>query len=634
MTTDLAPKNLPAFRVVLLGIRDDIPIDTIHAAFADLLKVTPEQINQIFKTFPCILKKKIRADQASQYQAAIETAGGICRIEGETLKEVTLITAHSIEPADVQPLPVAVPKGSPASNHQRAVNALPSDAIGKARLAAIFQKIVSKARNFLLLDIPERSIPLNFKLPSASVRAKVGSGSSAELHEFEDNSLEYFKLLHVRIKFLNFAKLRMGARLRANRHLLKLFYMPAHEHLLELAKTGGVPELEGRRKTLILISDISSIIITSCTFVFASYYEGSKYRYASNRVRVLELAAYIFELLLLKQRARALRYQLLDSSDWQIANTVFHVMRAYENTERPMLTLKLGLDVDIVRAKKSLSDHFILLQTYAWFDQLRLPTHLQWVIGSYLLKVKDAVQITDDTKSLGDDELLVYCYGKRPTETVRLNGTTDPALILNLHNLIEAMREDCLVNSNASARGALLLMPRFANFETADHFVIRNQFASRLVYEQEKVVLTGNQEADDLRIFVGFAAVFAMLRHRKSEFASDERLEDRLSERSATFSVDEKELRKSRWSFSFQSESMTRFTTTEGKDTTAMDIGMLLAYGAGAEFNRPKLAVVSRISRPHGKILELDMRFVARACHQLKGHQNLESTENFLISMA
>ena len=59
---------------------------------------------------------------------------------------------------------------------------------------------------------------------------------------------------------------------------------------------------------------------------------------------------------------------------------------------------------------------------------------------------------------------------------------------------------------------------------------------------------------------------------------------------------------------------MTRFTTTEGKETTAMGIGMLLAYGAVEEVYRPRLAVVSRIVRHAGRVLELDMRSMTHFC--------------------
>ncbi len=481
-------------------------------------------------------------------------------------------------------------------------------------MAGVVRKMVWEFRNFLLLDIPERSIALNFKLPSPSVRAKVGSSSSAELYECDDDPLEFLKLLHARIKFLNFAKLAVGARLRANRDLLRNFYPVAIPLLVELAKADGIPESEDRRQALMLTNDIASILLTSYAFVFANYYEGSKYRYARHRKQVPELASCMFELLLLKQRARALRYQMLEPNDWSMANTVFYVMRAYEDVQQVIPTLASELKMDSLRGKKSLTDQFILLQIQAWFDLLRLPTRLQWIIGSYLLKVENAVHLSEDTGALNANEMLVHCYGRQAADTRRLDTPAGPALVLNLHHLVEAIHEDCQAKGTTNTRNASHAMPRFAHFETADHFVIRNQLLSRLMPRQDNAVSSGEQQVDNLRIFTGFSAVFALMRHQKTEFGSEERLEDRLSKRSAAFAVDGREIRKSLWSFSFESDNMTRFTTTESKDTNAMGIGMLVAYGVADEVNRPRLAVVSRISRPYGRALELDMRFVASFC--------------------
>jgi hypothetical protein len=606
--------NSTNFNVILTGIREDIPIETARAALSDLLKAKPNSIDRLLMLLPYVLKKNIQADQAFRYKAAIENAGGICEIEEDGSDTEASIKIPSPPVADVKLQVAPLLVGSVPIIHLCNPKLQQHSFISKGSIADIFRKIVRESRKFLLLDIPERSIVLKFKLPSPSTRAKVGSVSSSDLFDSENDLLEFFRLFHTRIKFLNFANLSVGTRLRANRGLLKIFGSTAIKHMVDLAKTGGVPESEDSRQSLILISNIASILITSCALVFANYYEGSKYHFARNRKKVLEMASCIFELLLLKQQARALRYQSLDSGDWSMANTVFHVMRAYEDVEQPISTRISNLRMDAPQVKRSLSDQFILLQVCAWFDLQRLPTSLHWVIGSYLLKVENAVQIKEDTGTLNISELLVYCYGKQAAEIRRLDASAGPALILNLHHLIEAMHEDCQAKGKFNTRDASHVMPRFEHFETTDHFVIRNQFLSRLNFKEENTISSDIQRVDDLRIFVGFSAIFAMLRYRRSEFASEERLEDSLSKRSAVFAVDGREIRQSLWSFSFQNERMTRFATTEGKETTAMGIGMLLAYGAGDEVYRPRLAVVSRIARHSGRNLELDMRFIASFC--------------------
>lgn len=604
---DPALLNSTTFKLILTGIREDMPRDTVRAALANLLKAKPSSIDQLLARLPYVLKKNIRADQAARYQAAIENIGGICRVENDA--------EHRPERTIVIEKPNAFANAQPPSTAERSSTDIqPSDGTASKPTPGIFQKMVSKVRRFVLLDVPERSVALNFKLPSPSTRAKVGRASSVDLDDADNDPLEFFKLLHARIKFLNFANLRMGARLRANRQLFKIFCSPAISHMVTLAKTGGVPESEARRQALMLIGDIASVLITSHAMVFADRYEGSKYRYARHRKQVLKLASGLFELLLIKQQARALRYQSLEPSDWRMANTVFYVMRAYEDVEQPVSTHTPEPGGDGQRAQRSLREQFILLQICAWFDLMRLPTNLQWVVGSYLRQVDNAVQIQADTGTLKAHQLLVYCYGKQAAETRRLDTPAGPALVLNLHHLVEAMYEDCDAKQKFNSRDASHAMPRFAHFETTDHFVIRNQFLNRLNAQEAIATSSHTRQVDDLRIFVGFSAIFATLRHRRSEFASEDRLEDSLAKRSAVFAVDGREIRQSLWSFSFQNERMTRFTTTEGPETTAMGIGMLLAYGAGDEVHRPQLAVVSRIVRSPGRVLELDMRLIARFC--------------------
>lgn len=631
MSTDPLNAKPLTFHVIITGIREDISIETCRDELAALFKTTPAKIDRIFARLPCTLKKNLRFDQSARYKTAVEKLGGICHIEEDGLHERTQTQAppHAQENTRQPSATLSATDTPMAPRNSTEIH--PRDSVYKRLVAKVPQKYVRRIRNFLLLDIPQRSIELNFKLPSPSARAKVGSASSADLYNSDQDPIEFFRLLHARIKLLNFASLSTGKRLNASRDLIKIFYLPAKKQLVELAKTGGVPEPEDSRQLLILISDIASILVTSCAMVFANFYEGSQFHYARNRQASREMAASILELLLLKQRARALRYQHLDSNDWSIANTVFHVMWVYEGAELAVPTRLQDLDKEAPQAHRTLVDQFILLQVCAWFDLLRLPTALQWVVGSYLLKVEHAVQIKPDAGTLNANEILVYCYGKQAAETRRLDTPAGPALILNLNHLIEAMHQDCQAQGKFNAHDASRVMPRFVHFATEDHFVIRNKFLSRLNFKKENVVASGIQQMNDLRIFVGFSAIFAMLQHRRSAFASEERLEDSLSKRSAVYAVDGREIHQSLWSFSFQNEDTTRFTTTEGKETIAMGIGMLVAYGAGDEIHRPRLAVVSRIERPSGGILELDMRSIAQYCEPVVIRFNAAKTVGLLV---
>ena len=472
--------------------------------------------------------------------------------------------------------------------------------------------MASQVRQFLGKNGTDRSLALNFALPAPSQRVKIGSSSTAELRDCEEEPSAYFQLLYSRIKYLNYCRLSPRKRRSITFELLTLFYPMAMAQIVEQAKTGGVPEPKERRSTLIALIDVAKILIMSCQFLFEDLYSGSDFRFARNRKARRECASHIFELLLLKQRAQALRYQLLDDSDWKLANTLFFVMRACDDVETPLSTLnaKFGLDTDLLSV--NFRNQFFLLQIFAWFDPLRWPTHIQWVIDSYVRRVRDSVLIQDDNGTLPAHTLIAYCYGKQAATERRLSTPPGPALVLDLHNLVIAMQEDCLGLIQSKEHGqALQVMKRFERFEVNDHFRIRDQLLHRLQPTAHEDNFRRDEAVEGLRIFVGFNEVSSLLLHRQGDFGQEERLADLLAKRSAILAQDQTSLHTTTWSLVFQNQHSMRLSTQESRATVAMAVGALLAFGVGDEVNRPRFGVVSRIHRPLGKVVDVDIAFIA-----------------------
>lgn len=472
-------------------------------------------------------------------------------------------------------------------------------------------------RHYLGLDLPPRELPLKFEFPRISTQLTVGHGSAGnlmrELREASEAPADYFGVLLNVVKHLNRCAMKPRARLALTRDILGLCYPLALEQLAKHAQNGGVPEEEARRQTLGRIADIAQILGVSFQILFAGIYAGSNFRYARGHALLEECVSCVFELMLMRQQARALRYQLLEEADWRCINTLFYAMSCYEDVQqaRPTLPKRLGLAVG--RAHASWQDQFVLLHVVARFDMLRWPSHLQWVIGNYVYGAGDSVPVRlDDGKPMGRNEWVAYCHGDQAASRLALKPPPGPALLLDFGGLGEAIRKDCMGLMLAKKKRDSAAVPaRFARFAEPEHFVISGQLLRGLSDAVPVEGVENETRVADLRIFVGFMEVFSLLRHKQGEFAGQERLADMLAKRSALIAADHTATETSVWSLLLQNDSMLRLCTQESSFTTRMSIGSLLAYGVGEDINRPRVAVVARIHRPSNKQVVIDLHSLA-----------------------
>jgi hypothetical protein len=498
--------------------------------------------------------------------------------------------------------------------------------------------------------LPERQVPLGFTPPKRSKGLKAGNPGSRDLRfaldDSRDRPSEYFALLLAEIKDINRCSLSVRRRFSLTRGALKLFYPMALVRLAKYAKTGGIPEDEDRRKTLGLLLELTQILMVSCQILFSHYYTASNFRYARARHKVYESASRIFELLLLKQQARGLSYQLLSDHDWKVANTIFYIMSSYEEVDRPLLTLrkKLGLEgphggcslrellvytlsfykefeTPLLTLKNrlglhdlhngvSLAEQFILLHMVARYDVLRWPTHLQRVIASYMSDVGNAVQVRrcKEGEKPGRDDLIAQ--GSLPAGACPSGSPAGPALMLACQGLNEAIRKDSIALVRAKREGSAV-PPRFARFPETEHFVIHEQLLRGLWGAVDEPGAERPVPVDDLRVFAGFSSVFDLLRHQQGMYASEKRLDDLLSSRSSWIAPDHLGAEKNAWTLLFQNEKLIRLCIAETTLGTPIAMGSLLAYGVGEDINRPSLAIVSRIFRPAGKGVVIDLSLIS-----------------------
>lgn len=467
------------------------------------------------------------------------------------------------------------------------------------------------------MDLPKRSLPLDFALPEISARFKVSKSGGGEftcaLNESKAVPAEYLRLLLAEIKHMNRCGMKPSQRENLNDEVLEFFYPVALAQIAKYAETGGIPESDDCRQTLLMLVDIAQILIVSCQILFDGYYRASNYKYSKARVTVLQCASRIFELMILKQHVRALRYQLLGEQDWRLVNTLFYVLGQYEDVAQLLPTVQQEIGLKVGRSAVSFREQFVLLHIVAKFDMLSWPANLQWVIESYLRGIGNAVQVSMDVESAkpARNELICYCYGSQAARVQPLASPPGPAMMLNCNVLMDAIRKDCLGLAQSRKNPAGVgLPPRFARFHESERYVISERLLDGLQASQP-VLLEQRTSVCDFRIFVGFTEVFNLLRHQQGGYASEERLADALAKRSALIAEDSQTADQSLWSILYQNKYMVRMSTQESPFTIPMHIGELLAYGIGEDIQRPRLAVITRIFRSSEVGLVIDMQHIA-----------------------
>ena len=473
-------------------------------------------------------------------------------------------------------------------------------------------------RHYFGWDLSARDIPLNFELPRPSERVKAslttGTGFYQGLREARENPAEYFRVLRSEISLIGRCALKQRQRLALNRKILGHFFAEAEKQIIRQSKHTMLPDSEERARILNDIIDISHLLMMSYQIIFSTLYVQNNFRYARGHAVVLESSSLIFELLILKQRARALRYQLLTDRDWQLANTLFYVMSSYEDVTQPTPFIKKYTGAD---RNRCLREQFALLHIVAKFDMLRWPTNLQWIIANYIQGDKESVSVQLSSQPTKTDKftLVTQCYSQTCAVSsliAQAGSFEDKSIELGCGRFFSSIQNDCLRLFQAKlTRAANEIPERFSAFSESDHFVISNQLLMGMENSPASQPDDKEIELEDLRIYVGFSSVFALFKHRQGRRRSEQRLADLLALRSAAFAEDHKSHGKSQWLVVAKNEKMMRLRTQESSQTTAMAIGSLVAYSVQENSGQPVLAVISRIYRPSYKVVEIDFYDVA-----------------------
>lgn len=469
-----------------------------------------------------------------------------------------------------------------------------------------------------------KDIELSFALPPPDKHISAGKlftrAFTEELSTLKKSPNEQLRLLRREIKSLTRCKLNPKERLDLNTQALTLAHPVLIDELRRYARDGGLPDSHKRQEALDLTSEIFQLIGHSYLAVFKHHYDAPDAHFDRNREELRLCACRFLELARLEQRSRALRYQLLGSNTWYLVNSLFHIMRAYDEVDTELATLDSELPSGHGERKTTLTTVYVAIQLISRLDMPSWPTTFQTLMSGYLNAFPEAaVLASDNGEAPSRYQLVTYCNDDLPAQprrSYRNEGLR--AILIDWSPLAQRLRSDSLNILTASRTGATEHVPKklqlLSNVERLafSHLALRGMEAPPL----DNSHLESAQAVPNLHIYAGFKDVYQLAGHMlssKSGLGREKRFVDLFAERSAMIAEDHTTENESLWHVLHQDNRQIRLRTQESRFTKRMMVGSLLAYGTGEQdIKRPRLCVVSRIIRQNNSQVTIDLDRLAK----------------------
>jgi hypothetical protein len=479
---------------------------------------------------------------------------------------------------------------------------------------SVMRQIVERLRSFVQSEGGKPPVDVRFRVqaPTGEAAPDVSAILVPHRNAMQSEIIDYLRSAARDARKLTRCTLSASKRIQAAEAILKPLVPIVFKQIQAFSPEGGVPDPEPRQVILDTLGDVLRPLAESYKIVFRDGYNGSRYS-LSDAKKHLEFSAFrILDLTQLQQRVRALRYQPLQDTAWLAVNNVFHAVYASGAADSEYAPLETLAPEGKAPATQSITDMFLSLHLVSRFDLLRWPTEWHGHIFAYCRSVSSLVQISDgETAELPRGATISYAYDNGPGRSrPSATETEGPGLVLDWTKLIKAITADYLqmfVKTNEFPRKVperLITLPHNERLAMA-----------QLQFEcltGEPRPLSSNESAGkiaDMRIFIGFKAVYALLLHIQGRSLDvGTRLADVLAKRSAKIAEDHIATVESVWYVQHENAKMIRLKTQETRFTTEMRVGALAAYGIGNDgIAKPLVGVISRIQRPSATTVAVEI---------------------------
>jgi hypothetical protein len=453
------------------------------------------------------------------------------------------------------------------------------------------------------------AVEIRFKVNSPFLKDAEPSLANVRLADNAAHAdvIEYLRACLREARKLPRCDLSPAKRMAAGEAFLAAFVPVAFRQIKSFSGEGGVPDPEPRQAILDTIAEVVRLLAESYKMSFVDAWTGSGRFLEASAFRVLELAR-------LEQRVCGLRYQALRDSGWLAVNNIFHAMHGAGKADaRHILLEHFALPEDPPKTQ-SIEGVFLSIQLVARLDVLRWPVEWQAHAFAFGSVVRRLVKLVDDPAGgLLPGTSVSYAYDARPARGKWLPDDAAPgsALVIDWSALLTRLFKDYSALADDGTPDYLKKIPdRLATVPQAERLALA-QLQLECVSGEEPAAAPQDipGTAADMRIFIGFAAVYQLVRTLHGDpDAVGTRLADVLAKRSALMGDDGAATMGSVWFVLHEDAALIRLKTQETKFTTALRIGAPAAYGIGREgIAKPSFGVVARIQRSSATTVIVDI---------------------------
>ncbi len=467
-----------------------------------------------------------------------------------------------------------------------------------------------------------KTIEFRFALPAPNARTRLpefyNGKLAGELASLAQAPLEQIGLVRKSVHDLNRCKIGPKGRLDVSRRALVLFMPLLRQAMGRFAKEGGVPDAPLRRDILDACGDVLHLLAQSFLSVFKSHYDKPDAQFA-HEIETARLAACrALELIHLEQRVCGLRYKELPDHRWYAVDTLFHIMRAYDDVEASVPQLDTDVYENHAGRQTSLRDAFLALQMTRRLDLLQWPASLQGVLAGYLEAHLDQLAILDGRgEPVGPAQWACPCSSSAVTPSMSAGQKEAlPSLVIDFGALGTRIRQDCtrIVQAQRSP-GSVAVPKKMQQVSSLERLALAHHFVRSLEAGAARPGRELQEPVQGMHMYVSFRDVYLYIFHILSgkARAQGQRFVDLFAGRSAVIAEDHDADHHSLWFVLRHDNRIIRLKTQETDFTTPLEIGSLVAYELGErDRQRPRLAIVSRICRPDGKNFIVDMDRLAK----------------------
>ncbi len=515
-------------------------------------------------------------------------------------------------------------------------------------------------------DIAPRVIPLKLDVPIMRMRNKHTQeklqpppDSWKELNMYPT---ELLRIINRYLQRVNTERIRSRKRLAWVDYALQYACPAMRKVYSEHYKSEALPESHDRREGLMAAINVCDQLTVAYKRQLNKDFSLPSASYARVRPRVRSYALRVLELLRMKQRLCAMRYQKLSAKSWQDCNQIFFAVSQCEDIDeqQPALNcLQVMLDSsanDGVRrapATTSLNFVYLSIQFNGLFNVNSLLCQKLHVIDAQIANVIGSITIIPDHgKTLGRGKLLIYygqdcppyfkrqddvqrkkqlawlkargefCAGEALSSEYKLRAVIVDvapldAVLMNEHQKMlkkfESKNFIAGIKTTKNKYNAVADQDDLANLLTIDTMCDGLQLKQR---KDEREYILGQKI---LYVYNGFMSVYKLLVDMSEEkenvnpgLVADNGLRDALAGRSALIAADLEDNEFGQWFVVDKSEGGVHIKTRESEFTTALFIGQVVAFSyLREELAKPMLGYVIRLRRNISKEIEVTIRILS-----------------------